>query len=86
MGRSSWQSERCGDPDFRQSTDGRSGANPRGCGEGNRKVGKAPYRKIADRREAIQEAIDEAGADDLVLIAGKGHEDYQIIGREVFSL
>ncbi len=43
-----------------------------------------PYRKIADRREAIHRAISEARGNDLVLIAGKGHEDYQIIGREVF--
>ena len=51
--------------------------------EGIRKTGK-PYEKIADRREAIHHAIAQARADDLVLIAGKGHEDYQIIGREVF--
>ena len=50
---------------------------------GIRKTGK-PYEKIADRREAIHHAIEQARADDLVLIAGKGHEDYQIIGREVF--
>jgi UDP-N-acetylmuramoyl-L-alanyl-D-glutamate--2,6-diaminopimelate ligase len=50
---------------------------------GIQKTGK-PYRKIADRRDAIHEAISEARANDLVLIAGKGHEDYQIIGREVF--
>ena len=43
-----------------------------------------PYRKIADRRDAIHQAISEASSNDLVLIAGKGHEDYQIIGREVF--
>jgi len=43
-----------------------------------------PYRKIADRREAIHCAIAEATTDDLVLIAGKGHEDYQILGREIF--
>lgn len=42
-----------------------------------------PYLKIADRREAIYRAIAEAHAGDVVLIAGKGHEDYQIIGREV---
>ncbi len=47
------------------------------------KTGKS-YRKIADRREAIHQAILAAGTDDLVLIAGKGHEDYQILGREVF--
>lgn len=50
---------------------------------GIQKTGK-PYQKIADRREAIYRAIAQAGTDDLVLIAGKGHEDYQIIGREVF--
>jgi UDP-N-acetylmuramoyl-L-alanyl-D-glutamate--2,6-diaminopimelate ligase len=51
--------------------------------EGIRKTGK-PYEKIADRREAIHHAIAQARADDLVLIAGKGHEDYQILGRETF--
>ena len=51
--------------------------------EGIQKTGK-PYRKIADRTEAINQAIAEAGSGDLVLIAGKGHEDYQIIGRETF--
>ncbi|MFM7394529.1 MAG: UDP-N-acetylmuramoyl-L-alanyl-D-glutamate--2,6-diaminopimelate ligase [Cyanobium sp.] len=34
----------------------------------------------ADRAAAIASAIAEAGPDDLVLIAGKGHEDYQILG------
>lgn len=51
--------------------------------EGIKKTGK-PYEKIADRREAIHQAIGQARTDDLVLIAGKGHEDYQIIGRETF--
>jgi UDP-N-acetylmuramoyl-L-alanyl-D-glutamate--2,6-diaminopimelate ligase len=50
---------------------------------GIQKTGK-PYQKIADRREAIHQAISAARTNDLVLIAGKGHEDYQIIGREVF--
>lgn len=50
---------------------------------GIKETGK-PYRKIADRREAIHRAIAEARTSDLVLIAGKGHEDYQILGREVF--
>jgi len=33
-----------------------------------------------DRRRAIAAAIDAASPDDLILIAGKGHEDYQIVG------
>jgi UDP-N-acetylmuramoyl-L-alanyl-D-glutamate--2,6-diaminopimelate ligase len=33
-----------------------------------------------DRRKAIELAIESAGPDDIVLIAGKGHEAYQIIG------
>ena len=51
--------------------------------EGIKKTGM-PYRKIPDRSEAIHAAIAEARSGDLVLIAGKGHEDYQIIGRDVF--
>ena len=37
---------------------------------------------IIDRREAIRYALNSAGKDDLVLIAGKGHEQYQIIGDQ----
>ena len=40
------------------------------------------YRLIPDRREAIYAAIQEAKPQDMVLIAGKGHEDYQIIGAK----
>ena len=44
-------------------------------------AGAAPSaREIGDRREAIAAAIAEAGADDIVLIAGKGHEQGQIVG------
>ncbi len=45
-------------------------------------MGSAPYRSIAGRQEAIFTALNEARRDDVVLIAGKGHEDYQIIGEE----
>lgn len=38
------------------------------------------YKVIADRRRAIETAVREAKRGDMVLIAGKGHEDYQIIG------
>jgi UDP-N-acetylmuramoyl-L-alanyl-D-glutamate--2,6-diaminopimelate ligase len=37
-----------------------------------------------DRKKAIEMAIDSAEKDDTVLIAGKGHEDYQIIGKQKF--
>ena len=37
---------------------------------------------IRDRRAAIERALAAAGADDVVLVAGKGHEDYQIVGTE----
>lgn len=36
----------------------------------------------ADRREAIRRALLDAEVQDVVLIAGKGHEDYQEVGRE----
>jgi len=36
--------------------------------------------EIAGRREAIAAAIAQAGADDIVLVAGKGHEQGQIVG------
>ncbi len=38
-----------------------------------------------DRKKAIEFAIKTAARDDIVLIAGKGHEDYQIIGTQKFD-
>jgi UDP-N-acetylmuramoyl-L-alanyl-D-glutamate--2,6-diaminopimelate ligase len=43
------------------------------------------YALIPDRRKAIETAIMEAQPEDIVLIAGKGHEDYQIIGTKKIS-
>ncbi len=40
-------------------------------------------KQVADRREAICQAIAEMARGDMLLVAGKGHETYQIIGKEV---
>lgn len=45
---------------------------------------KNKYESITDRRKAIQKGIAMAKKGDLVLIAGKGHEDYQIIGAKKY--
>jgi UDP-N-acetylmuramoyl-L-alanyl-D-glutamate--2,6-diaminopimelate ligase len=42
--------------------------------------------RVADRREAIQAALDLARPGDLVLLAGKGHERYQVVGRDRLPL
>jgi UDP-N-acetylmuramoyl-L-alanyl-D-glutamate--2,6-diaminopimelate ligase len=42
--------------------------------------GKTPYCVIPGRHEAVAAAINMAGIGDVVVLAGKGHEDYQIIG------
>jgi UDP-N-acetylmuramoyl-L-alanyl-D-glutamate--2,6-diaminopimelate ligase len=42
------------------------------------------YLVIADRRAAIDFAAGLVGAGEMLLVAGKGHEDYQIIGRKKF--
>ncbi|CAH1213825.1 UDP-N-acetylmuramoyl-L-alanyl-D-glutamate--2, 6-diaminopimelate ligase [Paenibacillus plantiphilus] len=41
---------------------------------------RSKYQILLDRRQAIQKAVEMASPDDVVLIAGKGHETYQIIG------
>ncbi|HET7628793.1 MAG TPA: UDP-N-acetylmuramoyl-L-alanyl-D-glutamate--2,6-diaminopimelate ligase [Bacillales bacterium] len=43
------------------------------------------YVSIVNRKEAIEYAIRQASGKDLVLIAGKGHETYQIIGEDVID-
>lgn len=42
----------------------------------------SPFERVADRREAIAYALAQARSGDLVLLAGKGHERYQVIGTE----
>jgi UDP-N-acetylmuramoyl-L-alanyl-D-glutamate--2,6-diaminopimelate ligase len=42
----------------------------------------SPFERLADRREAIGYALAQAGSEDLVLLAGKGHERYQVVGTE----
>ena len=41
-------------------------------------INKQNFRKIINREEAIKEALSFAGKNDIILIAGKGHEDHQI--------
>ena len=46
------------------------------------KESDTPWIRICDRIEAIHHALDMASDGDVVLLAGKGHEDYQVIGHE----
>ena len=38
-----------------------------------------PYKVIADRYQAIRWALDNCQKDDILILAGKGHEDYQVL-------
>lgn len=49
-----------------------------------RGLGTHAFLRNSDRRETIQQAIAAAVPGDTVLIAGKGHETYQVIGDETF--
>jgi UDP-N-acetylmuramoyl-L-alanyl-D-glutamate--2,6-diaminopimelate ligase len=40
-------------------------------------------REVGGRRDAIAAAVAEAGADDIILLAGKGHEQGQVVGDQV---
>ena len=46
-------------------------------------AGAPDAREIGDRREAIAAGIAMAQADDIVVIAGKGHEQGQIVGEKI---
>jgi UDP-N-acetylmuramoyl-L-alanyl-D-glutamate--2,6-diaminopimelate ligase len=46
-------------------------------------AGASGAQEVPGRREAIANAIAQAGADDIILLAGKGHEQGQIIGNKV---
>jgi len=43
-----------------------------------------PYKVVENRKEAIFEAVKLTGENDILLVAGKGHEDYQIIGDKTY--
>jgi len=47
-------------------------------------VAGQPYEVIPDRREAIHRAVSLATDDDVIIIAGKGHENYQVVGSDKF--
>ena len=50
--------------------------------EGVKEEDRGKVLSITDRREAIRTAVALARKGDIILIAGKGHEDYQIIQGE----
>jgi UDP-N-acetylmuramoyl-L-alanyl-D-glutamate--2,6-diaminopimelate ligase len=50
---------------------------------GMKEVPRERYTRVADRREAITSSIRDASNDDVIVIAGKGHETYQVMGDEV---
>lgn len=53
---------------------------------GGMKDTETPYIVICDRIEAIQWAIDNHRKNDVILLAGKGHEDYQVVGHEKYHM
>ncbi|MBI4541640.1 MAG: UDP-N-acetylmuramoyl-L-alanyl-D-glutamate--2,6-diaminopimelate ligase [Gemmatimonadetes bacterium] len=45
-------------------------------------MGATPHLRIVDRRAAIARALSMARAEDTILLVGKGHETYQVVGSE----
>ena len=58
--------------------------HPHRLSEAEARQGECGYLVVPDRRQAIRLAVSLLAAGDLLLVAGKGHEDYQIIGKEKF--
>ena len=65
-----------------QVTPGLEKGGLRRISEGKVKSGEKGYLVIADRKAAIETAISLAKEDDVVIVAGKGHETQQITGAE----
>lgn len=51
--------------------------------QGIRTTGPSKYLIQPNRKEAIKKAFSLAGKDDMILVAGKGHENYQILGDKI---
>ncbi|HEY0591179.1 MAG TPA: cyanophycin synthetase, partial [Thermoanaerobaculia bacterium] len=51
--------------------------------EGYRAAGRDDCLAMPDRRAAIERAVEAAGPERVVVIAGKGHETYQVVGDEI---
>lgn len=51
--------------------------------EGIRGIEGASYEIVEDRRLAIERAVEIGGEDGIVIVAGKGHENYQVIGDRI---
>ena len=49
-------------------------------------MGDVPHLRVVDRRQAIARAISISRPDDTVLLAGKGHETYQVVGHDKLPL
>ena len=48
--------------------------------------GKTPYKVVENRPAAIRWAIENARPGDTLLLAGKGHETYQVVGTEIHHM
>ncbi len=51
--------------------------------KGIKKTGTKDYKILPDRKEAIEHALSVGERGDYILVAGKGHEDYQVFKDKV---